>query len=375
MRALVCHGAKKIKDAEPKLRVPFEADHKGASALATETSDFCRWHVEPAVYRKENGGRRVWLPKRAIAPADEHGCCAARALDSSARNIESRTPVTDNAMPAAQLTERPDTPPAMQRVRGEGRLVTQVIDGRTRISTLYQDGAAKIRLPHTHDRSLEAVLMNTAGGLTGGDRIAWSATAVPGSHLIVTTPASERVYRSLGTDAVVEIRLSVAAGARLDWLPQETILFEGARLNRRLEIDLAENASLLAVEAVLLGRRAMGEAAYDARLVDNWRIRRAGRLLHAEATRLSADRRERDSLSLLAGAAAFATLLYIGNDAARRHQAIRELDPPPEIGSSLVGEKLVVRALAPSGLALRRAIVPIIDLLSGSGRVPRLWHI
>jgi urease accessory protein len=282
--------------------------------------------------------------------------------------------MTDNAMLAAPLNETPD-PPVMQRVRGEGRLVTQLIDGRTRISTLYQEGAAKIRLPHTHDKSLEAVLMNTAGGLTGGDRLAWSATAVAGSHLLVTTPASERVYRSLGTDAMVETRLTVGAGARLDWLPQETILFEGARLDRRIEIEIAESATLLAVEAVLLGRQAMGEAAYAARLRDNWRVHRAGRLLHAEATRLSDDRRERDSLSLLAGAAAFATLLYVGEDAARRHQAIRTLTSMPGVGSSLVGEKLVVRALAPSGLALRRAIVPIIDLLAHAGRVPRLWNL
>jgi urease accessory protein len=263
----------------------------------------------------------------------------------------------------------------MQRARGEGRIDTALLDGRTRVRTLFQDGAAKIRLPHTHDRSLQAVLMNTAGGLTGGDRLEWRAAVGPGGHLVLTTPACERIYRSLGADAEVETRLSAAENARLDWLPQETILFEGSRLSRRLEIDLAEGATLLAVESVLLGREAMGETAHGARLGDFWRIRRDGRLIHAEATSLSADRIERDSLSLLAGALAFATILYVGADASRRLEDVRALAQSAGLGVSLVGQRLIVRALAPSGLALRRAIVPIITALSSLGSLPRLWHL
>ena len=260
----------------------------------------------------------------------------------------------------------------LQRARGEGRVTTQLLDGRARVAQLYQEGAAKIRLPHTHDRSLQAVLMNTAGGLTGGDHMRWQAEAAAGTHLVLTTPACERIYRSLGTDAIVETRLAAGPGARLDWLPQETILFEGARLDRRIDIDLAEDATLLAVEAVLIGREAMGEAAPDAHFSDNWRIRRDGRLIHAEATRLSGKPLERSSLSLLEGNLAFATILYVGADAPRRVEAVRALSVPG-VGSSAIGERLIIRALAPSGLALRRAIVPIIAMLSGAGNLPRLW--
>jgi len=263
-------------------------------------------------------------------------------------------------------------PIALQRARGVGRVATQVRGGITGLASLYQEGAAKIRLPNTHDRSLQAVLMNTAGGLTGGDHLQWSAEAAAGAHLVLTTPACERIYRSLGTDARVETHLVAGRGARLDWLPQETILFEGARLDRRIDIDLADDATLLAVEAVLIGREAMGESAPAARLADNWRVRRDGRLIHAEATRLAADPLERDGLSLLAGNLAFATLLYVGHDAEQRLDAVRAL-AGPEIGSSAIGERLIVRALAPSGLALRRAIAPIIGLLSGAGSLPRLW--
>ena len=204
--------------------------------------------------------------------------------------------------------------------------------------------------------------------------MAWEATAAPGARLVLTTQACERVYRSLGDDARVRTRLEVGAGARLDWLPQETILYEGGRLSRSLEVELAPDASFFAIEAIILGREAMGEAARGARLTDSWRIRRGGRLIHAEATRLSADPLERDGLSLLAGAGAFATLLYVGADAERRLDPVRAL-LTGEAAASVVGERLIIRAMAPSGLALRRTITPIIAELSGAGTLPRLWHL
>ena len=118
----------------------------------------------------------------------------------------------------------------------------------------------------------------------------------------------------------------------------------------------------------------MGESARNARLIDNWRIRRNGRLIHAEATRLSADPLERDGLSLLDGRLAFATLLYVGADAERKLDRARAMIGA-DAGASVVGERLVVRAVAASGLALRKTIAPIIAELSGAGTLPRLWHL
>jgi len=270
------------------------------------------------------------------------------------------------------LAAGPLPAPALQRARGEGRVIATLRDGKTRIAGLYQEGCAKVRLPNTHSDALQAVLMNTAGGLTGGDRVGWSADAGPGTKLVLTTPACERVYRSIGGDAVVENRLTVREGAHVDWLPQETILFEHSRLDRRLHIDLAEGATLTAVEAVLLGREAMGEAARRARLRDHWQIRRNGRLLHAEATIIAGAPRERDGLSLLSGALAFATVLHIGPDSERKLAAVRGLLPETG-GASVIGERLTVRLLASNGLALRRSLSPIIALLSSAGSVPRLW--
>lgn len=262
--------------------------------------------------------------------------------------------------------------PILQRARGEGRVVASRRDGKTEIATLYQEGCAKVRLPHTHSDALQAVLMNTAGGLTGGDHLRWTLTANEGARLVLTTPACERAYRTTGAEARIENRLVAAQGAHIDWLPQETILYEGSRLTRTLDVDLAGDATLTAVEAVLLGREAMGEAARTARLRDNWRIRRDGRLIHAEATLLGGDGAERDGLGLLNGALAFATVLHISRDAPRRLDAVRALLPESG-GASVLGERLTIRLLAASGLALRHALTPIIALLSSAGSIPRLW--
>ena len=293
----------------------------------------------------------------------------------SLRKRRSLTIVAENLADSTSHAPRQ----VLQRARGVGGITTHQRDGATRLSTLYQDGCAKIRLPHTHSSALEAVLINTAGGLTGGDRMQWSAELAPGGRMALTTQACERVYRSIGGAASVETRLRVGAGAHLDWLPQETILFAASQLDRRIEIDLAEESSLTAVEAILLGRDAMGEAAIDARLRDNWRIRRNGRLIHAEATRLDGTLGERNGLSLLAGRRAFASVLHIAPNPdqcrAKLAQLRAILPDDSRIAASANGDRLVIRALAQTGLALRRLIVPILVELSGAGSLPRLWHL
>lgn len=266
----------------------------------------------------------------------------------------------------------------MQRAQGLGRISTAMLaDGSTRLDRLYQDGCAKIRLPRTHVPAMQAVLINTAGGLTGGDRLEWHATAAPGTRLVLTTQTCERIYRSTGGAASVATALRVGSGAHVDWLPQETILFDKAVLERTLDVDLEEKASATLLEAVILGREAMGEDALSASLVDRWRIRREGRLLHAEQTGLEANEPiPRHSSFLLSGARAFATLLHVSEDAERRVDELRRAIPDGSLaGASVIGEKLVFRALAPSGFALRKILAPAIAVLSGAGSLPRLWSI
>lgn len=268
------------------------------------------------------------------------------------------------------------TPPStrMQRAEGEGRLKTQTRNGETCIANLFQEGCAKIRLPRTHSPALEAVLINTSGGLTGGDRLNWHIKATEGANLTLTTQACERIYKSTGDDAHVSTLLEIGKNAHVDWLPQETILFEQSRLNRSMHIKLSQGASFTGVEAILLGREAMGETARSAILSDRWDIRRNGRLLHLEANKLSATDLERESLSLLAGNRAFATIIHIAEDAETKLAAVRALiGEGVKAAVSAIGERLIVRVLATSGLALRRIITPIIAYLSGAGALPRLW--
>ena len=152
----------------------------------------------------------------------------------------------------------PEAVPPLQRAVGVGRLSVRQLDGRTRLNRLYQEGCAKIRIPKTyHGTALEAVVINTSGGVTGGDRMNWRFDAGPGTHLMLTTQACEKVYKSSGGVAENTIALSVEAGARLAWLPQETILFERAGLSRSITADLAADAEALFLEPIVLGRRSI----------------------------------------------------------------------------------------------------------------------
>lgn len=266
---------------------------------------------------------------------------------------------------------------ALQRADGEGRVVTKRRDGRTVLDVMYQKGCAKIRTPRTHGNWLDAVLINTSGGLTGGDRMLWQAQAAAGTHLVVTTQACERIYRAAGGSAQVRTQLRAEQGARLDWLPQETILFEASALDRSLEVDLADDATFLGVEAVILGREAHGETALSAAITDRWHVRRGGKLVHAEATRLDAqDDLARGNPALLVGARAFGTLCYIAHDAERKIAQLKALTAQHQsAGVSRIGDKLILRALGRSGYHLRTILMPAIAALSGAGAIPRLWSL
>jgi len=271
-----------------------------------------------------------------------------------------------------QLGQRP----VLQRARGTGRIEVAVEGGRTQLRRLYQDGCARILLPVDRAaRSLEAVAINTSGGLTGGDQMAWLAMAKSGSSLTLTTQACEKVYRARDDHAAVRVDLEVGPGARIDWLPQETILFDGAALSRTLEADLAAEASLLVIEAVVLGRTAMGETVRRGALRDRWRIRREGRLVFADDLRFEGPVAEIAALApMLAGGKAFASLLLVAEDAARFLAPLRQAIGPAG-GASAFDGKLFARIVAPDGLSLRHALLPAIAVLRNGEPAPRVWRI
>lgn len=262
--------------------------------------------------------------------------------------------------------------PKLQRARGAGRIVVHAEAGRTRLARLFQEGCGKIRLPRAAE--MEAVLINSAGGVTGGDRLDWQAEAGAGARLTLTTQACEKVYRARDGLAETRVALTLGEGAQIDWLPQETILFDGGGLSRRLEADLAEGARLLAVEAVVLGRTAMDEIVRQGTLRDRWRIRREGRLVFADDLRLEGPIADlADQAPMLAGGRAFASLLLVDDDAGRFLAPLRAV-LGPRGGASAFEGKLFARLVAPDGFTLRQALLPALEVLRDGRPLPRVWR-
>src|SRR6516225_3645338 len=198
------------------------------------------------------------------------------------------------------------------RARGAVRFDVHARDGVTRRGSLHESGSLRVRFPSPEDSGLSGVFVNTAGGVAGGDRFDIDISAADASRVTLTTAAAEKVYRAPGAPAQLNISLKVGAGSHLGWLPQETILFDRARVHRRFDIELDEAASLLLCEIVVFGRTAMGERVEQGEFVDRWRLRRGGRLVFAETIRLDGNIGAKLARSAVAkGGAAIGTALIV----------------------------------------------------------------
>ncbi|GJE43417.1 urease accessory protein UreD [Methylobacterium soli] len=254
--------------------------------------------------------------------------------------------------------------------------------GPTRVVDLFESGPSRLRFPRNQGPRPEGILVNTAGGIACGDTFRVDVALEAGADLVLTTTAAEKIYRSDGPVSRIANHLSLGPGARLAWLPQETILYDRARLARRFEADLAADARLLVGETLLFGRSAHGERVTRGLISDVWRIRRAGRLVYADNLHLDgpiADWLARPALG--GGARALATLLDIAPDAESRLDAARaHLDAlgtntsgGVEAGASAWNGFLVVRLLAPDADALRRAVAGFFLRYRGEA-LPRVWQ-
>ena len=266
------------------------------------------------------------------------------------------------------------TAPQQPRARGEVRLAVKRSGGRTVLDRLRQQGSSKLLLPRDQAPDRTAVLLNTAGGVTGGDQFDIRAEAGPDTALTLTTQTAERAYRAQpGSVGWVSTHLMGAAGATVHWLPQETILFDGCALSRHLTVDLAEDTTFLAVEPVILGRAAMGETVHDARFTDQWRVRRNGHLIYADALRLHGDiAAQTASPATLNGHRAFASILYAAPDAERHLTPLRALLPDTGGASLIRPGVLAARLTAPDGMTLRRSLIPALEALRGHP-LPTVW--
>ena len=263
---------------------------------------------------------------------------------------------------------------AANRARGSVTFDVRAQDGVTRRGKVHESGSLRVRFPSPEGAGLSGVFVNTAGGVAGGDRFDVDIAAGEGTRLTLTTAAAEKVYRAAGVPAQLNIALKVAAGAHLAWLPQETILFDRARIARRIDIDLEAGASLLLCEIVVFGRSAMGERMCEGEFVDRWRVRRGGRLILAETVSLAGDIGEKLARPAIArGAVAVATVLIVPGDEALV-ATIREISASfgTEVGISAWNGFAMARFCAQDAARLRTDVMAVLTRASGEA-LPRLW--
>jgi urease accessory protein len=273
----------------------------------------------------------------------------------------------------AAVLQQPDIF-AANRARGLVAISAGASSGVTRRTTVREEGSLRVRFPGPLTPALQAVIVNTAGGTAGGDRYDIACHAGAGSDLTVSTAAAEKVYRSIGADAEVSIKLTAETGGSLTWLPQETIFFDDARLSRRIDVTLGEDAFLLMAEAVVLGRSAMGETVRTGSFVDRWRVHRGGKLIFAETVRLDGKIAERLGEPAVAGGnIALATVLIVPGGEAHV-EAIRAMTGQfrGEVGASAWNGFALARLCAPDGAMLRHDLVTVLSAL-GRATLPRLW--
>lgn len=283
------------------------------------------------------------------------------------------------AVPLTQTSLEPGT--TVRQFEGLLRVRFERRDDATALADLHQKPPLRMLFPWVDDPLPLAVYSNTAGGLVGGDRAVMEISAGPGTALTVTAQAAEKVYRSLGSDTTIANRLIVQDGGWLEWLPQETIIFERARLRRSMRIDLGTDAHVLAGEILVFGRIARGESVTTGLVRDAWEVRRGGRLLWADALHLDGEiGAVLAGPACFSGARAYATMIYAGEDSGAMLEALREHGLGDEGAATCIGPLLIARWLSSDPRAVRRSFAGAWTFLRQQARglppvLPRIWHI
>jgi urease accessory protein len=263
---------------------------------------------------------------------------------------------------------------AGNRAVGHIALSIAAAAGVSRRARVHEAGSLRVRFPNgdTHGM-LDAVIVNTAGGIAGGDRFDVDINVGDGARLAVTTATAEKIYRSLGADSEISVKLNIGPGGSLAWLPQETILFDQVRLRRSIDVELARDSKLLLVEATIFGRSAMGETVASGYFSDRWRVRVDDKLVFAETMRLDGKIARRLAQRAVArGSVAVASMIAIpGDDQTLAALRAMQQDFDGEVGISAWNGFAVARFVAPDGAALHRDLIAALTLVGTSP--PRLW--
>ncbi len=246
----------------------------------------------------------------------------------------------------------------------------------SRIADLFESGGFRVKFPHKTDETCEAILVNTGGGMTGGDALDVHIRVDAGASALVASQSAEKIYRSSGSTAQICTNIELSEKSRFCWVPQETILFSGARVARELCVELPDSATFLAAESVVFGRSASGESLGDGYFSDRWRIRRGGRLVFAENTRLEGELSALLARTAIAnGARATATMVLMCPEAEERLEPARDAlaDDAATCALSAWNGMLVARLLSRDAQSLRAALGRLISHLRGAP-MPRVWQ-
>jgi urease accessory protein len=264
-----------------------------------------------------------------------------------------------------------------QRAVGELRIGVRRRGEATVLADLRQQGCLKARFPRAQNTGwTDIITLNTSGGIAGGDRLSTTLSLQPGAQATFATQAAERFYRALPGSRPAQVRTSieVAAGAAAEWLPQETILFDGCALDRSLDVSLHQTSWFLGVESLVFGRAAMGEQVRQARLTDRIRLRRGEKLLLNDTVRMHGEVAARLAHPAVAkGARASATLVHAAPDAASSLDRLRDAISGAEAGASAWDGLLVARILAPDAAGLRKIVLAALQSLRACRRLPASW--
>ena len=270
----------------------------------------------------------------------------------------------------------------LQRSEGFARLVLAGSAHGSRIVDLFQRCPTRIMFPGIRGAPLEeAVVVNTAGGIAGGDRLESTVTVLTNASVRVTTQAAERVYRALNEPAVINTRLKICDVAKLAWLPQETIVYNGARMRRNTEIAISSGAELLALEWLVLGRAAHGEEVVGGEIIDGWQVKIDDRLIWVDRLQATDEVFSRlRSRILLADFKAIGTLIYFGPDTEAWVQFMRDLAPRLQchcvttLVSGLMIARLAARAAAELKAGLREILLHFeLERAQVPFRIPKMW--
>lgn len=261
------------------------------------------------------------------------------------------------------------------RQKGVARLYAEKSAGQTAAIDIEEAGPLRLRFPRIMaSDALETVLVNTGGGVVGGDRMQIEVKTGEGAKVAFTSQAAEKIYRSTGPVASIEVKLKAGAKSSLHWVPQETILFDRAKAARTIEADMDASATLTICEAVIFGRAAMGESVQSGTLRDKWRIRRGGKLIFADALTLDGNIGEALKRPAIGkGGNAVATMVQIAPDAETRLDAVRASfeDQEIEAGVSAFDGILIARIVAKDGLPMRSAVLGALSACGAA--VPRAY--